>query len=91
MVPTVVKRGKTPVLAPEEARQLADSIDVSTHAGLRDRALIGLMVYTFAQIDQSDQRIGMPYCRPPFVQSALRPRLILSGEPSPMVRSKISP
>ena len=46
----VVKRGKTPVLAPEEARQLLDSIDVSTHAGLRDRALIGLMVYTFARI-----------------------------------------
>ena len=87
----VVKRGKTPVLAPEEARQLLDSIDMSSHAGLRDRALIGLMVYTFAQIDQSDQRIGMPYCRPPFVQSALRPRLIFSGEPSPMVRSMISP
>ena len=45
-----VKRGKTPVLAPEEARQLLDSIDVSTPAGLRDRALIGLMVYTFARI-----------------------------------------
>jgi site-specific recombinase XerD len=38
----VVKRGKTPVLAPEEARQLLDSIDVNSHAGLHDRALIGL-------------------------------------------------
>ncbi len=46
----VVKRGKTPVLAPDEARHLLDSIDVSTPAGLRDRALIGLMVYTFACI-----------------------------------------
>jgi site-specific recombinase XerD len=46
----IVKRGKTPVLAPNEARQLLDSIDVSTPAGLRDRALIGLMVYTFARI-----------------------------------------
>ena len=46
----VVKRGKTPVLAPDEARRLIDSIDVSTPAGLRDRALIGLMVYTFARI-----------------------------------------
>src|SRR3546814_14664942 len=27
-----------------------DSIDVTTHAGLRDRALIGLMVYSFARI-----------------------------------------
>jgi site-specific recombinase XerD len=46
----VVKRGKTPVLAPDEARQLLDSIDLSTPVGLRDRALIGLMVYTFARI-----------------------------------------
>jgi site-specific recombinase XerC len=28
----------------------SNSIDVSTHAGLRDRALIGLMVYSFARI-----------------------------------------
>lgn len=45
-----VRRGKTPVLAPEEARRLLDAIDVSTHAGLRDRALIGLMVYSFARV-----------------------------------------
>src|SRR5690606_32711508 len=35
----VVKRGKTPVLTAEEARQLLDSIDTSTTPGLRDRAL----------------------------------------------------
>jgi site-specific recombinase XerD len=46
----VVKVGKTPVLEPEEARALIDSIDVTTHAGLRDRALIALMVYSFARI-----------------------------------------
>ncbi len=46
----VVKRGKTPVLAPEEARHLLDSIDVTTPAGLRDRALIGLMVFSFARV-----------------------------------------
>jgi site-specific recombinase XerD len=45
-----VRTGKTPVLAPEEARQLLDSIDVTTPIGLRDRALIGLMVYSFARI-----------------------------------------
>ena len=45
-----VKRGKTPVLDPLEARQFIDSIDVTTAAGLRDRALIGLMVYSFARI-----------------------------------------
>jgi integrase/recombinase XerC len=48
-----VKRGKTPVLAPGEARSLLDAIDVSTPAGLRDRALIGLMVYSFARIGAS--------------------------------------
>ena len=45
-----VKKGKTPVLEPAEARGLLDAIDTATHAGLRDRALIGLMVYTFARI-----------------------------------------
>lgn len=43
-------KGKTPVLTPEEARTLLDSIDVSSLPGLRDRALIGLMVYTFARV-----------------------------------------
>jgi site-specific recombinase XerD len=46
----VIKRGKTPVLAAEEARLLLDSIDVSSVVGLRDRALIGLMTYTFARV-----------------------------------------
>lgn len=45
-----VKKGKTPVLAPDEARRLLDAIDITTPAGLRDRALIGLMVYSFARV-----------------------------------------
>jgi integrase/recombinase XerD len=45
-----VKRGKTPVLTAEEARQLLDSIDIATLIGLRDRALIGVMVYSFARV-----------------------------------------
>lgn len=44
------KRGKTPVLSAEEARQLLDSISTETLIGKRDRALIGLMTYTFARI-----------------------------------------
>jgi integrase len=44
------RTGKTPVLEPAEARALIDSIDITTPAGLRDRALIGLMVYSFARI-----------------------------------------
>lgn len=46
----VVRNGRTPVLAPDEARQLLDAIDVNTQVGLRDRALIGLMVYSFARV-----------------------------------------
>ena len=60
----VVRRGKTPVLAEEQARRLLESIKVVKKVtladgseaegpwlvGLRDRALIGVMVYTFARI-----------------------------------------
>jgi site-specific recombinase XerD len=50
-----VKKGKTPVLTPDEARELLDTIDTSTLIGLRDRALIGLMVYTFARVGAATQ------------------------------------
>ncbi len=46
----VVKRGKTPVLSAEEARKLLDSIESNTLIGVRDRALIGAMVYSFARV-----------------------------------------
>ena len=46
----VVKTGKTPVLSAGEARDLLDSINTDTLVGLRDRALIGLMVYSFARV-----------------------------------------
>jgi hypothetical protein len=35
-----VKRGKTPVLKADQARQLLDSIDTGTIVGPRDRALL---------------------------------------------------
>ena len=38
------------MLTPDEARKLLDSIDVSTLIGLRDRALIALMAYSFARV-----------------------------------------
>src|SRR5271157_4512787 len=46
----VVKRGKTPVLKADQARMLLDSIETDTIVGLRDRALLGLMCYTFARV-----------------------------------------
>jgi site-specific recombinase XerD len=59
-----VRKGKTPVLTAEEARTLLDSIpatrtlklnggekkELPCVVGLRDRALIGLMVFTFARV-----------------------------------------
>ena len=67
----VVKKGKTPVLTADEARELIDHIEIVKRMGrakgkkpagpetpalpdligLRDRALIGVMVYTFARIN----------------------------------------
>jgi site-specific recombinase XerD len=46
----VVKTGKTTVLDAEQARLLLDSIDTSTVVGLRDRALISVMIFAFARI-----------------------------------------
>jgi site-specific recombinase XerD len=60
----VAKKGKTPVLAADEARELLDSIPILRNTGrgkarsqkpslvgLRDRALIAVMVYSFARIN----------------------------------------
>jgi site-specific recombinase XerD len=60
----VVKKGKTPVLNADEARELIDRIEITKTVtldgvtseipditGLRDRALIGTMVYTFARVN----------------------------------------
>ena len=46
----VVRKGKTAVLSAEEARTLLEAIPTDTIAGLRDRAIIATMVYTFARI-----------------------------------------
>ena len=44
------KKGKIPVLNPDEARALLDGIEADTLLGRRDWALIGLMVFTFARV-----------------------------------------
>lgn len=43
--------GKTPALSVEEVQRLFDSFDTDSVVGLRDRALIGVMAYTFARVD----------------------------------------
>ena len=46
----VVTKGSTPVLIPAEARKLLEHIDTGTLAGLRDRALFSVMLYSFARV-----------------------------------------
>ena len=46
----VVTTGATPVLAPAEARRLLEAIDTGTRAGLRDRALVSVRLYSFARV-----------------------------------------
>jgi site-specific recombinase XerC len=40
----VVRRGKTPVIKADQARALLDSVETGTIVGLRDRALLGLVL-----------------------------------------------
>ena len=49
----VVKRGKTPVLRPEQARKLLDSLPTDHIVGLRDRAILGIMCCTFARVGRA--------------------------------------
>ena len=46
----VVTKGATPVLTPAEARKLLEHIDTGMLAGLRDRALFSVMLYSFARV-----------------------------------------
>ena len=42
--------GKTPAFVDGEVQTLLDAIETTTHTGLRDRALLGVLAYTFARI-----------------------------------------
>ena len=44
------RTGKTPVIIPAQVRQILDSIPCLTQADYRDRALIGLMVFSFFRV-----------------------------------------
>ena len=62
----VVKSGKTPVLSAAETRALLDGINVATLAGLRDRALLGVLVHSFARITATvSLRVGDYYTQGP--------------------------
>lgn len=59
----IITKGKTPVLSTEEARELIDSIETDTLKGLRDRALIATMAYTFARVNAVLEMKGKDYFR----------------------------
>jgi len=42
--------GKTPAFVEGEVQKLLNTVDTFTHTGLRDRALLGVLAYTFARI-----------------------------------------
>jgi site-specific recombinase XerD len=46
----VVKKGKTPVWSREDAKTLLGSIPKDSVSGLRHRALIAAMLYSFARV-----------------------------------------
>ena len=52
----VVTKGATPVLSSAETRVLLDRIDTGTVVGLRDRALVSVMVFSFARVSAA---VGM--------------------------------
>lgn len=45
-----VRKGKTPVISAEDMRKLLDSIDTGEMIGVRDRALIATMFYSFGRV-----------------------------------------
>jgi len=92
----VVKKGKTPVLTIDEARALLNSISVVVKTtgpggqvhesadlpGLRDRALIGVMVYTFARIGAYIAAAGLAGDPDqPLFQTAAGKAGVLRGKP----------
>ncbi len=55
------KKGKPPILTPEETRLLLNKIAVSHVVGLRDRALIGAMVFSLRGCQQSVFTLPAPF------------------------------
>ncbi len=55
------REGTTRALSPVQVRTLIDSIDTGSVVGLRDRALIGLMLYTVARIGAASRMLVRDY------------------------------
>lgn len=64
-----VIEGKTPEISIKQARRLMESFDVDSAVGLRDRAIIGILIYTAARVGavaklrrQDFYDLGDQYC-----------------------------
>jgi len=57
----VVKKGKTPVLFADDAALLFDSIETNTLIGLRDKAILSVMTYSFARVGAVSQMLVKDY------------------------------
>ena len=56
----IVKRGKTPIFSVEDARAFLNSIPTDSLQGLRDHALIGVMLFSFARVSTIHIRLPCP-------------------------------
>ena len=83
----VVTTGATPVLAPAEARRLLEAIDTGTRAGLRDRALVSVRLYSVARVSavSGDAAAGLLSAGAPGVAQAPREGRQASRRPGPTI------
>ena len=77
----VVKTGKTPVLSAKETRTVLDRIDVSTLVGLRDRAFLGVLVYSLARVSAAVSLRVADYRTRPDVARRRGPRARAAATP----------
>ena len=52
LAPVVSKDGRTPGLSPNECRRLLEAPDPATPAGIRDRALLGVLAFTGCRVGE---------------------------------------
>ena len=55
-----LREGKTPAYVEGEVQKLLGVIETSTHTGLRDRALLGVVAYTFAWLGMPSLNSSVP-------------------------------
>jgi hypothetical protein len=83
-----VTKGVTPLLLSEEATALFTGMDVSTVVGLRDRAIIAVMTYTFARVGAVGR--GLLFTEKALVAAAPRKKRQAEGNAQPLQARRVS-